>query len=167
LATLNTEAISTLKNANAENSPASWAIRFAASLPNVMTVLSGMSTLEQIKDNLATINDFIPISEDELKVISRVTEIYNASGTIPCTGCRYCMECSVGVDIPRVFNIYNHYCNNKNRIDFANFYISLYDSRRAHRCVSCGMCIKQCPQGIDVPERMREIAKFAATFERL
>jgi hypothetical protein len=132
-----------------------------------MTVLSGMSTIEQVKDNIATIDNFIPISEEEQKIISQVTKIYNASGTIPCTGCRYCMECPVGVDIPRVINIYNHYCTNKNRIDFANFYISLYNNQRAHKCISCGNCIIQCPQDINIPEKMKEIAVFAATFERL
>jgi len=167
LATLNNEAASILKNANEKASIASWAIRFAASLSNVMTVLSGMSTIEQLNDNLSTVNNFVPISEDEQKIICQVTKIYNASGTIPCTGCRYCMECPAGVDIPRVFNIYNHYCANKNRIDFANFYISLHNDQRAHRCISCGHCVKQCPQEINVPEKMNEIKLFAATFERL
>ncbi|GHT97807.1 Fe-S oxidoreductase [Spirochaetia bacterium] len=167
LATLNQEAVTILRTANPDVSAASWAIRFAASLPNVMTVLSGMSTLEQVEDNLKTMTNFKPISDYERKVISQASVLYNASGTIPCTGCRYCMNCPSGVDIPRVFNIYNHYCTTKDRITFANFYITLQENQRAHNCIACGACVKQCPQGINIPEKMKEIASFSATFERL
>ena len=167
LATLSKEAVAIFKNANARASIASWAIRFAASLPNVMTVLSGMSTLEQVKDNIATLDKFVPLSENEQRIIQRVKMIYNSSGAIPCTACRYCMECPAGVNIPRVINIYNHYCTNKNRIDFANSYITLFDNQRAHKCVFCGNCIKQCPQDINIPEQLKKVAEFAATFDRL
>jgi predicted aldo/keto reductase-like oxidoreductase len=167
LASLNRDAVSLLKNVSPDKSVASWALRFAASFSNVITVLSGMSSIEQVLDNAGTMNNFLPISNDEKEIISKVVALYNAAGTIPCTGCRYCMDCSHGVDIPRVFNIYNRYCMEKNRIDFANSYITLNERQRAHNCIECGKCIKQCPQNIIIPKKMKEIASFTKSFDRL
>ncbi len=146
------------KAANADASVASWAIRYAASLPGVMTVLSGMNAMEQVEDNLKTMTDFHALSDAEYAVIEKAAQAYKASGTIPCTGCRYCMDCPVGVDIPRVFAIYNNYCLQKNFTAFKNTYRSLLDSQKAHNCVSCGQCMQHCPQGIRIPEHMKEIA---------
>ncbi|MDR1965540.1 MAG: aldo/keto reductase [Synergistaceae bacterium] len=168
LANLNPEAEGILKSADPSASPASWAIRYAASLPGVLTVLSGMSNMEQVEDNLNTMADFRPLSEGERSVLSRAAASYLSSGTIPCTGCRYCMDCPAGVDIPRVFAIYNHYrmalSNNQNMapIVFRNTYRTLADSQKAHNCVSCGKCVSHCPQGIDVPNFMKGIAELAA-----
>jgi predicted aldo/keto reductase-like oxidoreductase len=161
LATLNDKAREILKNADPEASPASWAIRFAASLPQVMTVLSGMSTPEQMEDNLKTMNPFKPLSEEEYRVISRAAQAYNASGAIPCTGCRYCMDCPEGVDIPRIFSQYNHYQISGRRNVFEGAYKYLREKEKAHNCVSCGRCLKLCPQGLDIPKHLKEIAVFA------
>jgi predicted aldo/keto reductase-like oxidoreductase len=164
LAALNPEAVEILGRANPQASPASWAIRFAASLPNVMTVLSGMSNLEQVEDNLRTMEPFHPLSEEENRVLAGAKEAYLASGGIACTGCRYCMDCPSGVDIPRVFAIYNHFCTvtaNRNMV-FNITYRTLFDSQKAHNCIACGACVEHCPQGIAIPEQMARIAAFAA-----
>ncbi|MDR1972435.1 MAG: aldo/keto reductase [Treponema sp.] len=162
LASLNEKAAGILKTARPRDSLASWAIRFAASLPKVMTVLSGMSTPEQMEDNLKTFNpSFTPLSDDERKILDQAARAYNASGTIPCTGCRYCMDCPSGVDIPTVFRQYNHYQVSKKRDVFDNTYRYLPEREKAHHCISCGACVKLCPQGIDIPKFMKEIALFA------
>jgi predicted aldo/keto reductase-like oxidoreductase len=168
LAGLGEKASEVLKKADPSASPASWAIRYAASLPGVLTVLSGMSSFEQVEDNLRTVENFRALSEDERKTLSEAAAIYRASGTIPCTGCRYCMDCPAGVDIPRVFSIYNHYRlvqpSNPGMADivFRNTYRTLTDSEKAVSCVSCGACVSLCPQGIEIPNFMKEITEFAA-----
>jgi predicted aldo/keto reductase-like oxidoreductase len=164
LASLNAEAAGLLRRADPSASPASWAIRFAASLPGVMTVLSGMSTMEQVEDNLKTMEGFRPLSETEREVLAGATSAYLASGAIPCTGCRYCMDCPSGVDIPRVFAIYNHYCTTtvNRRMVFDLTYRTLLDSEKAHNCVACGACMEHCPQGIGIPDHMAQIAEFSA-----
>ena len=168
LARLQGEAADILKSADASASQASWAIRYAASLPGVLTVLSGMTTMEQLEDNLAVMSDFRQLSDVERNVLDRAAAAYRASGTIPCTGCRYCMDCLSGVDIPGVFGIYNHgkailaVNERMGGIVFTNTYRALPDARKAHNCVSCGACVEHCPQGIDIPKFMKEIADFAA-----
>jgi predicted aldo/keto reductase-like oxidoreductase len=162
LAGLNERAAGILKAARPEASIASWAVRFAASLPHVMTVLSGMSSPEQMEDNLKTFSPFEPLSPEERKIVERAAEAYNDSGTVPCTGCRYCMDCPAGVDIPMVFRQYNHYQLSKKRDVFDNTYRYLPEGEKAHNCVSCGACVKLCPQAIDIPRFMKEIAAFAA-----
>ncbi|MDR0732180.1 MAG: aldo/keto reductase [Treponema sp.] len=163
LAALNDKASGILKKAAPQASLASWAIRFAASLPNVMTVLSGMSTPEQLEDNLKTMTPFRPLSEEDYKTIKEAAAAYIASGTVPCTGCRYCMDCPAGVDIPRIFSQYNHYQISKNRNTFTGTYRYLLEKEKAHNCVNCGRCVKLCPQGIDIPKHLKEIAEFAAS----
>ncbi|MDR3278893.1 MAG: aldo/keto reductase [Synergistaceae bacterium] len=168
LANLGHEAEGILKRADPAASQASWAMRYAASLPGVITVLSGMSNPEQLEDNLKTMTNFRPLSDAERATLDEAAKIYRASGTIPCTACRYCMDCPSGVDIPRVFSIYNHYrmvlSSNPGiaGIVFRNNYRTMSDIQRADSCVSCGNCVDLCPQGINIPGFMKEIAEFAA-----
>ncbi|MDR3254315.1 MAG: aldo/keto reductase [Synergistaceae bacterium] len=168
LATLSPSAEKILKEADHEASLASWALRYAASLPGVLTVLSGMSDETQLKDNIKTMTDFHILSESERDVLGRAATAYRASGAVPCTSCRYCMDCPSGVDIPRVFAIYNHYriiaqvSPNIAPIVFDNNYRTLDEGERALNCVSCGQCLEHCPQGINIPGRMHEIAELAA-----
>lgn len=160
LASLSPAAQEILRQADPLASPASWALRYAASFPEVMTVLSGMSSMGQVEDNLKTMSAFKPLTTPEREVLDRAKEAYLASGAIPCTGCRYCMDCPSGVDIPRVFSIYNHYKVNQSEMAFKNNYRSLKESEQAHNCIACGECLEHCPQGIAIPERMAEVAKL-------
>ncbi|MDR1019427.1 MAG: aldo/keto reductase [Synergistaceae bacterium] len=168
LANLNEEAAGILRRENPSASQASWAIRYAASLPGVMTVLSGMTTPEQLEDNLKTMTDFRPLSEDERAVLAKAAASYSASGAIPCTACRYCMDCPSGVDIPRVFSIYNLYRSSlvSNQamagIVLRNAYRTLAEGEKASNCVSCDTCVSHCPQAIEIPRFMKEIAELAA-----
>jgi predicted aldo/keto reductase-like oxidoreductase len=167
LATLPPQAAALLQAVDHEASLASWAIRYAASLPGVLTVLSGMSNLAQMEDNLQTMNNFRPISEDELDLLSAVATVYRSAGVIPCTACRYCLDCPMGVNIPRVFAVYNLYRTLPTKDQalaarlFSNHYRALTISEQAHNCVACGQCGPRCPQGIDIPEQMRMIAALA------
>lgn len=162
LANLTTSARRLLQEAAPQNSIASWAIRYAASLPGVMTVLSGMSDLLQVEDNIKTMKEFKELSEHELVILGQVAQIFRASGTIPCTGCRYCMDCPAGVDIPRVFAAYNHYQNTLQENQFKNIYRTLLKTQRADCCISCGTCKSRCPQAIDIPAQMKRVAELAA-----
>lgn len=161
LAQLSPDASALLKDARPADSTASWAIRFAASLPNVLTVLSGMSNMEQMEDNVKTMSDFQPLSEAERETLMKALELYRANATIPCTGCRYCMDCPAGVDIPGVFKAYNHYGIERNGQKFLEEYKAL-EGCQADLCVSCGACQRVCPQAIHIPDRMKEIASLAA-----
>lgn len=162
LASLCPEADAAFKAAAPDRSVASWAIRFAASLPNVLTVLSGMSNLEQMVDNVRTMTDFKPLSAQDSATVERALELYRKNITIPCTGCRYCMDCPSGVDIPEVFKVYNRYAVEKNQDAFQESYAALTAEKQSHNCISCGACLPKCPQGIPIPERMQEIAGLAA-----
>lgn len=162
LASLNERALGLLRKAAPGASPASWAMRFAGSLPNVMTVLSGMSSLEQVEDNIKTFTDFTPLSDAEGETLREAAAAYRASGAIPCTNCGYCAGCPAGVNIPRIFSIYNLYQVNKSKDSFKGNYRTLPERGKAHNCVSCGQCMGHCPQGLKIPDRLKEIAAFAA-----
>ncbi len=161
LNTLCPEDLEMLKKADPKASPASWAIRFAASLPGVMTVLSGMTTMDHVTDNVATMDEFKPLTEEERELLFKVADVYKQSKTVPCTGCRYCMDCPAGVDIPAVFKIYNQYCTTENKAQFIADYDALGESKQAHHCVACRQCCSQCPQSIDIPARMEDVVALA------
>ena len=156
------DVLSTLKKANPSATPASWALRFAASLPNVATVLSGMSEIEHVEDNLNTFQNYKALTEEEHKVLEEASNVYKKSGSIPCTDCQYCNECPAGVDIPRILQLYNHFYINKVRINFVNQYRTLKPSSKAHNCTGCGLCEKLCPQKIEIIKYMKEAAEFKA-----
>ena len=163
LANLSEKPLEVLKKADPASSAASWALRFAGSLPNVMTVLSGMTEPEQVEDNLKTFGTFRPLSDADRRVLEEAATAFHSSGTIPCTACRYCMDCPSGVDIPRILAQYNHYLSTKNRINFSNQYRTIGQSAQAHNCVDCGACVKLCPQKIDIPKYMKEITDLSAS----
>jgi predicted aldo/keto reductase-like oxidoreductase len=160
LASLSEDSRKILKDAKPNQSIASWAIRYAASKDNVMTVLSGMSNLEQTKDNVDTLINFEPISSDDQKVINKALKVFLENNTIPCTNCKYCMPCPHGVDIPGVFKTYNKYAISKFERAFIKEYEDLGKEKLAENCIACGECLDKCPQSIDIPKRMEEIDKI-------
>ena len=161
LAELSEEAAAVLKNARPGASLANWALRYAASFPGVVTVLSGMNSMDQLVDNIATMEDFRPVDDAEKELLYEAATIYGKSGVVACTGCGYCMPCPQGVNIPRLFSVYNHYCLLKYRIPFDNGYSTIGDKQNASCCNSCGQCLKKCPQNLEIPGYMREIDTFA------
>lgn len=159
LANLVPDANAILKEKRPDDSIASWAIRFAASLPNVLTVLSGMSLEEQVMDNLKTIGQFEALTEQETALIEKALEIHKQVSTVPCTACKYCIDCPVSVNIPEMFRIFNHYklSNNKN-----SFLEDMKQNREQDYslCISCGACVEKCPQKIQIPDRLVEIGEL-------
>lgn len=149
------------KAARPDKSVASWALRFVGSLPGIATILSGMSTPEQMEDNLNTFANFEPLSEDEKKVISDVTMKMLDIKLIPCTSCRYCCDgCPAGIHIPDIFNIINTLRKfpTDGRPHF--FYGSLTGfSGKANSCVGCGQCEKVCPQHLPIIQLMKEASE--------
>ena len=142
-------------------SPASYAIRFAAGFPGMMMVLSGMSDLEQMKDNLSYMRDFKPLNETELAAVNKVQEIFHKMSMIPCTACRYCVEgCPKQISIPDLFAIMN--IKQLHRDWNADYYyeeVHTAPGRRASDCLKCGKCEKICPQHLPIRKLLEEVAK--------
>ena len=137
---------------------ASFALRWVGSLPNVKVVLSGMSTMEQVEDNLKTFGDFKPMSEEELETVDKVVSILNNRVQNGCTGCSYCMPCPAGVNIPKNFRIWNtyHMYQNYNTVKW-NWEHEMPDSERANKCIECGMCESICPQALQIREDLKRV----------
>ena len=157
LATLSEDARAVLKEADASRSIASWAVRYAASKPNVMVVLSGMSDMAQTQDNIETLTNFEPLNDTEQGVIDKALEIFLKARIVPCTSCGYCVPCPHGVAIPNMFETYNNYAVSHHERPFIRSYESYEVSKRAEACIDCGECVPKCPQNIDIPERLAHI----------
>lgn len=153
--------ISRLLKAQDENSSiASWAVRWAGSLPGVKVVLSGMSTATQVTDNLNTFKNFEPLSDKQLKVIDRVSKLMNSRVNNACTGCGYCMPCPKGVDIPHNFRIWNNFGIYENKgTTLWQWNNDIVDEKKAKNCVSCGLCEKACPQKIEIRKDLSRLQK--------
>lgn len=142
-------------------SPASYAIRFAAGFPGMMMVLSGMSDLEQMKDNLSYMRDFKPLNETELAAVNKVQEIFHKLNMIPCTACRYCVEgCPKQISIPDLFAIMNiKQLHHDWNADYYYEEVHTAPGRRASDCLKCGKCEKICPQHLPIRKLLEEVAK--------
>ena len=142
-------------------SPASYAIRFAAGFPGMMMVLSGMSDLEQMKDNLSYMRDFKPLNETELAAVNKVQEIFHKMNMIPCTACRYCVEgCPKQISIPDLFAIMNiKQLHHDWNADYYYEEVHTAPGRRASDCLKCGKCEKICPQHLPIRKLLEEVDK--------
>lgn len=139
---------------------ASWALRFCASLPGIITALSGMSTLEQVEDNTALMQNVKPLSEAEYAVIEEVKKRMEEARTIPCTDCKYCVNsCPQSINIPGIFAAYNHYMSYNHLSAAKNQYRNAVRERgKASNCIKCGACEEQCPQHIEIRKMLEEAA---------
>ena len=148
-----------LKAERPDSSISSWALRWVASKPNVKVVLSGMSTMDQVEDNLHTFDKFEPLTEKETNLIAKTADNIKKRTKNGCTGCAYCMPCPFGVDIPKNFHIWNELSmyGNKEKAKQA-FFHDLNSAARAGQCQKCGKCETVCPQGISIRENLAEAA---------
>ncbi len=169
-----------LKEREPEMSVASWAFRFAGSPADVLTVLSGMTYMENLQDNLHTYSPLKPLSDNEKAFLEETAELMIQYPTIPCNDCKYCMPCPYGIDIPGVLLHYNRCVNDGNlpkssqdenyRRERRAFLIG-YDRsvprlRQATYCTGCNQCTPHCPQGIEIPKEMQRIDAFIETLKQ-
>lgn len=159
LAVLPDEARKILLEKEPEMSVASWALRFAASPDGVMTVLSGMSDLRQMTDNLSFMDSRNGFTDREFNTVMDVVDILNKIPTVPCTSCGYCLEgCPMNIKINKIFSVYNDYLKYNNKSKTRYEYSDAVNSGegKAGDCIGCGACAHVCPQHIDIPEKLRE-----------
>ena len=163
-----------LKQRDPERSVASWAFRFAGSFPKVLTVLSGMTRMEHLQDNLHSYSPLKPLTDEEFAFLQETARLMMQFDTIPCNDCKYCMPCPYGIDIPAVLLHYNK-CLNEGNIassqQDANYrearraFLIGYDRsvpklRQANHCIGCNQCSPHCPQSINIPAEMRRIDEY-------
>ena len=161
LASAPEEADKLMREARPNASIASWALRFVGSLPGVMTVLSGMSTDEQMRDNISTFAHFEPLTEQDQAIIARTQAILLNQNTVACTACRYCTEgCPMGISIPDVFKALNTVRLYNEEFRPKAFYRELtLNTGKASDCVACGQCESVCPQHLPIIELLQEAAE--------
>ena len=160
LADLSDAANGMLRAAHPDWSIASWAFRWVRSLPQVQVVLSGMNTVEQVDDNVATFSDPVALSADDERVLWQACESFHAENTVPCTACRYCVDgCPMEIDIPGMLAQYNRFrLGSGGALERTKD----LDGGMAADCVGCGQCVDVCPQGIEIPTILAEIAEKLA-----
>ena len=169
-----------LKEREPQNSVASWAFRFAGTHPGVLCVLSGMTYMEHLQDNLKTYSPLDPLTESDMAFLEETAVLMQEYPTIPCNDCQYCMPCPYGIDIPAILLHYNK-CVNAGEIagstESENYkkarraYLVSYDRaipklRQAARCINCGQCTSHCPQSIDIPKELRKIDRYVENLKR-
>lgn len=162
LADIPEPALNLFKADEPDSSAASWAIRFAAGLPGVMTVLSGMSNEEQLEDNISVLKDFTTLSEEKKQTVFKAADVIRAAIAIPCTACRYCTgECPQNIAIPEYFGIYNNLkrFGKAQTVNAVTYYTNTRKTHaRASECIKCGKCEAVCPQHIEIRKYLEKIA---------
>ena len=169
-----------LKERNPEGSVASWAFRFAGTPSKVLTVLSGMTYMEHLQDNIRTYSPLVPLTQEENQFLLDTAELMLQYPTVPCNDCKYCMPCPYGIDIPANFVHYNK-CINEGRMprdehskEYARYrreFLIGVDrviprERQADHCIGCKTCVPHCPQSINIPEELHKIADFVEQLKR-
>ena len=166
--------VARLKQRRPEDSIASWAFRFAGTPEKVLTVLSGMTYMEHLQDNIRTYSPLIPLSQEELDYLEDTAQLMLKYPTVPCNDCQYCMPCPYGIDIPGILLHYNKCVNegnipksrqDKNYRQARRAYLVGYNReieklRQADHCTGCGQCNPHCPQSIDIPKELHRIDAF-------
>ena len=172
--------VARLKQQRPENSVASWAFRFAGSYEGVLTVLSGMTYMEHLQDNIRTFSPLDPVTDAEKVFLQETADLLAKYPTVPCNDCKYCMPCPYALDIPGILLHYNKCVNEGNMpksTQDANYaearraYLVGYDRsvpklRQADHCTGCNECSPHCPQGIDIPAELRRIDRFVEELKK-
>jgi predicted aldo/keto reductase-like oxidoreductase len=137
-----------------------WAFRFVQSVPEVKVILSGMSSFEMLKENIKTFEEQKPLTDEEFNTLIHIAKEETASGTLPCTSCRYCIEhCPQGINIPWLIEIYNGNIYSKREFTEPLAFKNLADEKKPSGCLSCKACEAVCPQNIKISEMMRDFAE--------
>ena len=169
-----------LKERNPQGSVASWAFRFAGTPKGVLCVLSGMTYMEHLQDNLKTYSPLVPLNEEELTFLYETADLMKKYPTIPCNDCKYCMPCPYGIDIPAILLHYNKCVNagevaqsieDENYRKARKAYLVSYDRavpklRQADRCIGCNTCVEHCPQRIKIPQELHKISNYIENLRR-
>ncbi len=158
LATLPADVTSEFSRLAPNASVASWALRYVGSFDIVKVILSGMSTEEQVEDNLSTFNNFARLSDEEMAAVEKTAATIRSRVFNGCTGCRYCMPCPNGVDIPHNFRIWNTYgmYNNAGHTKW-EWTQTIKEEEQAKNCIGCGLCETQCPQHLDIRDNLQTL----------
>lgn len=163
-----------LKQREPDNSVASWAFRFAGTYPGVLTVLSGMTYMEHLQDNIRTYSPLKPLTQEDLDFLEGTADLIVQYPTVPCNDCKYCMPCPYGIDIPAILVHYNKCVNEGNvsntqgdenykearRAFLVGYDRSVPKLRQASHCIGCNQCSPECPQGIDIPKELHKIDEY-------
>lgn len=165
LVNLSEKALAKLKEYYPDTTPAAFGLRWAASRKNVITVLSGMSNLQQVKENIQTFINYKDMDEKENLAAKEVAKVIQSQGEINCTACKYCLEvCPRGINIPAIFALYNQYKTTGNKMFFSIYYNTLDERERADKCIACNLCNTNCPQALHIPDLLK---KIDAEFKKL